>query len=212
MSQSTLEPKSIFYRSDDKLWPAIGDKIIFKGVHLFWYANIIKEASDLLELGKEYTVSELQLASSWCGVILEEFPKHLFALSFFDYEKKLTTLEMNHHTITFNPHSDLPIDMSYTKEISLETKKRIKGQFNKARENTRFKPILTNKNHQAFCKFPDGSVVELDSYLELTPLAKMSHHLVQVYLNQTEITWTNAAGRIETIIVPKDWKIGRAHV
>ena len=145
MSQSTLEPKSIFYRSDDKLWPAIGDKIIFKGVHLFWYANIIKEASDLLELGKEYTVSELQLASSWCGVILEEFPKHLFALSFFDYEKKLTTLEMNHHTITFNPHSDLPIDMSYTKEISLETKKRIKGQFNKARENTRFKPILTNK-------------------------------------------------------------------
>ena len=60
---------------------------------MFWYQNIIEDANELLELGKEYTISKLELASSWCGVRVEEIPDKLFALSFFDYPKELTTVE-----------------------------------------------------------------------------------------------------------------------
>ena len=61
---------------------------------MFWFTNIVKDAEELLELGKEYTVSKLELASSWCGVRLEEIPEKLFSLSFFDYEKDMTTEEV----------------------------------------------------------------------------------------------------------------------
>jgi hypothetical protein len=77
-----------------KQWPKIGSKIKFKGVHLFWYTNIINDADKNLEIGKEYTVHKLELASSWCGVRVEEMPGLLFALSFFEYEKDLTTEEV----------------------------------------------------------------------------------------------------------------------
>lgn len=77
-----------------KQWPKKGSKVIYKGTHHFWFTNIIKDAETLLEIGKEYTVAELKLASSWCGVRLEEFPDKLFALSFFNYEKELTTEEV----------------------------------------------------------------------------------------------------------------------
>jgi len=76
-----------------KQWPQIGSKIKFKGTHMFWFVNIVKDANELLELGKEYTITKLQLASSWCGVIVQEFPEHKFSLSFFEYEKDLTTEE-----------------------------------------------------------------------------------------------------------------------
>jgi hypothetical protein len=78
---------------NEKLWPKVGSKVIFKGVHHFWFVNIIKDANELLEIGKEYTIKKLELASSWCGVILEEFPEHKFSLSFFDHEKELSTKE-----------------------------------------------------------------------------------------------------------------------
>jgi len=77
-----------------KQWPKIGSKIKFKGTHMFWFVNIVKDANELLELGKEYTITKLQLASSWCGVVVEEFPEHKFSLSFFEYEKDLTTEEV----------------------------------------------------------------------------------------------------------------------
>jgi len=77
-----------------KQWPKIGSKITFKGTHMFWFTNIVKDANELLEVGKEYTISKLKLASSWCAVILEEFPEHKFSLSFFDYDKDLTTQEV----------------------------------------------------------------------------------------------------------------------
>jgi hypothetical protein len=77
-----------------KQWPKTGGKVTFKGVHLFWFVNIIEDADKLLEVGKEYTVSRIELASSWCAVILEEFPEHRFALSFFNYPKELTTEEV----------------------------------------------------------------------------------------------------------------------
>jgi len=75
-------------------WPNIGSKITYRGTHMFWFQNIIKDANELLEVGKTYTISKIELASSWCGVILEEFPTKKFALSFFDYEGTLTLQEV----------------------------------------------------------------------------------------------------------------------
>lgn len=58
-----------------KEWPKLGSKATFKGTtQFFWFTNILKDANELLEIGKEYTISKLELASSWCAVILEEFP------------------------------------------------------------------------------------------------------------------------------------------
>jgi hypothetical protein len=75
-----------------KQWPNIGNKITYKGTSKsFWFTNIIKDAEELLEIGKEYTLSEIKLASSWCGVVLEEFPDKKFSLSFFKYPEVLTT-------------------------------------------------------------------------------------------------------------------------
>lgn len=76
------------------IWPRIGSKAKFKGVHYFWFTNIIKDAETFLEIDKEYTIIKLQLASSWCGVVLEEFPEKTFALSFFEHENALTTDEV----------------------------------------------------------------------------------------------------------------------
>jgi len=76
-----------------KQWPKINSKVTFKGTHMFWFVNIVKDANELLEVGKEYTITKLELASSWCAVILEEFPDHKFSLSFFDYVEELTTEE-----------------------------------------------------------------------------------------------------------------------
>ena len=78
-----------------KQWPKVGSKITYKGTHTFWFTNITKDAEELLEVGKEYTVSALELASSWCGVRVEEFPEKLFALSFFTYNKELTNKEVD---------------------------------------------------------------------------------------------------------------------
>jgi len=80
---------------NNKQWPKVGSKVTFIGVHMFWFANIVKDANELLEVGKEYTVLKLVLASSWCGVRLEELPDKVFALSFFTYDKDLTTQEQH---------------------------------------------------------------------------------------------------------------------
>ena len=77
-----------------KQWPKRGTKVTFKGTtQPFWFTNILKDANELLEIGKEYTITKIELASSWCAVILEEFPDKKFSLSWFDYEKELTTEE-----------------------------------------------------------------------------------------------------------------------
>ena len=77
-----------------KQWPKLGTKITFKGTaKWFFFNNIIKDANELLEIGKVYTITGIELASSWCGVQLEEFPDKKFSLSWFNYEKELTTQE-----------------------------------------------------------------------------------------------------------------------
>lgn len=79
---------------DEKQWPSIGSKVVFKGTHMLWFQNIIKDANELLEIGKEYTITKLGLNSSWCSVVLEEFPDKKFALSFFTHSKDHTTREL----------------------------------------------------------------------------------------------------------------------
>ena len=76
-----------------KQWPKIGSKVTFKGTTKFWFTNIVEDANTLLVVSKEYTIAKLELASSWCGVVLEEFPEHKFALNWFTHEKELTTPE-----------------------------------------------------------------------------------------------------------------------
>ena len=78
-----------------KEWPKAGSKITFKGTaKWFFFSNILKDANDLLEVGKEYTITKIELASSWCAVSLEEFPDKKFSLSWFDYDKDQTTEEV----------------------------------------------------------------------------------------------------------------------
>jgi len=78
-----------------KQWPKLGTKVTFKGTtKWFFFNNILKDANELLEVGKVYTITQLELASSWCGVVLEEFPDKKFSLSWFDYEEELTTEEV----------------------------------------------------------------------------------------------------------------------
>jgi hypothetical protein len=77
-----------------KEWPKAGSKATFKGTtKWFFFNNILKDANELLEIGKEYTISKIELASSWCAVILDEFPEKKFSLSWFDYKKELTLEE-----------------------------------------------------------------------------------------------------------------------
>ena len=78
-----------------KQWPKNGSKVTFKGTtEWFFFKNILKDANDLLEIGKEYTITKIELASSWCAVILQEFPDNQFSISWLNYEKELTTEEV----------------------------------------------------------------------------------------------------------------------
>ena len=78
-----------------KQWPKLGTKVTYKGTtKWFFFQNILKDANELLEVGKVYTITGIELASSWCGVQLEEFPDKKFSLSWFDYEEELTTEEV----------------------------------------------------------------------------------------------------------------------
>ena len=78
-----------------KQWPRKGGKVVYKGTNMsFWFKNIIENAEKNLELDKEYTVARLHLASSWCGVELEETGSIEYSLGFFKHDKDLTTQEL----------------------------------------------------------------------------------------------------------------------
>ena len=64
-------------------WPKIGDKITYVGVHRFWLTNIVKNAEDNLVPGTRYTITSINVASSWASVKLEGFGDMEFALGFF---------------------------------------------------------------------------------------------------------------------------------
>jgi hypothetical protein len=84
-------------------WPEKGTKLKAKDVlpELVYpmFTNIVEDAHNNIEPGKEYTVSKCNVYSSWCAVWLEEFPdndRH-FHLSFFKWnsQRDCTAKEMN---------------------------------------------------------------------------------------------------------------------
>ena len=81
-------PKSFFEKQNqeyiDSLPKKVGDKVIFKGTHPFWFTNMIKDAEENLIIGGEYTIKTITAASSWTGLVLEEFPEMKFSFSWFE--------------------------------------------------------------------------------------------------------------------------------
>lgn len=67
-------------------FPQKGDRVIFKGTQVLHYPqspSMIEAANNNLVIGREYCVSEANILSSWCNVILEEVPGIKFNWSFF---------------------------------------------------------------------------------------------------------------------------------
>ncbi len=75
-----------FKYPDDALdnFPKPGDKLIFRGVNSFWFTDIIKNAIDNLIIGNIYTISEIEVYSSWAMVRVEETGDVEYALAFFE--------------------------------------------------------------------------------------------------------------------------------
>lgn len=69
-----------------KHWPKIGDKVTYKGINTFWFTDIISNARENLEIGKEYTIKTISPFSSWCSVTLKETGDIAYSLNFFNYE------------------------------------------------------------------------------------------------------------------------------
>ena len=68
-----------------KDFPDPGTKLKYKGIHIFWFTDIIANAEKNLVVGKEYTLKSIDVASSWCSITLEETGDIHYALSFFSY-------------------------------------------------------------------------------------------------------------------------------
>jgi hypothetical protein len=69
-----------------KKWPQIGDKVTYKGIHAFWFNDIIENARQNLEVDKSYTIRTINALSSWCSITLEETGNIVYSLNFFNYE------------------------------------------------------------------------------------------------------------------------------
>lgn len=69
-----------------KKWPQIGAKVKYKGIHAFWFNDIITNARENLEIDKEYTIKTITPFSSWCSVTLKETGDIAYSLNFFNYE------------------------------------------------------------------------------------------------------------------------------
>ena len=70
----------------DPSFPPPGTKVEYRGVHPFWFTDIIQNAKDHLVKGKEYTLKTVDVASSWVCVTLEETGDLKFSLHFFIWE------------------------------------------------------------------------------------------------------------------------------
>jgi hypothetical protein len=82
-----------YYAEGGIFWPLPKMEIVYKGTHIFWFTNIMKDAENLLEKGKTYHIKSIEPASSWCPVILEEFPDVTFSLGFFEEKEPIKKLE-----------------------------------------------------------------------------------------------------------------------
>lgn len=66
-------------------WPKIGDKLKFRGTHHFWFTYIIGNAKSHLKEGEFYTLSKIDIFSSWVRIQVKEVPDVDFTLGFFEY-------------------------------------------------------------------------------------------------------------------------------
>lgn len=71
----------------DPDFPVPGAKLKYKGPHVFWFANMVRDAQNNLVVGKEYTLKTIRVWSSWCCITLEETGNLEFPLSFFTYDR-----------------------------------------------------------------------------------------------------------------------------
>jgi hypothetical protein len=84
--KSEIDRPAMFQKSPpDPSFPTPGTKLKYKGTHIFWFTDIIKNAEDNLVKGKEYTLKTIDVASSWCSITLEETGDIHYSLSFFSY-------------------------------------------------------------------------------------------------------------------------------
>lgn len=64
--------------------PKVGDKVKFLGTRMFWFTNIIDDAKKNLTVGDVYTITEIQMASSWTGIKLKETGELIFNHAWFE--------------------------------------------------------------------------------------------------------------------------------
>ena len=73
-------------------WPHVGDKVKFlsaEGMFYPHFTDVIDFAKKNLSCGREYTVRNCEVYSSWCAVWLEEIEDdHFFHLSMFEWPIK----------------------------------------------------------------------------------------------------------------------------
>jgi len=65
-------------------FPKSGAKLRYRGVHPFWFTDIIQNAERELRIGTVYTLNKREVASSWVAITLQETGDTQFALSFFE--------------------------------------------------------------------------------------------------------------------------------
>lgn len=65
-------------------WPVIGDKLRFNGTSDFWIVDLKEGAEANLTIGRIYTLSFIECASSWTAVRLDETGDAKYSLHWFD--------------------------------------------------------------------------------------------------------------------------------
>jgi hypothetical protein len=68
-------------------FPRPGTRLTFQRNPDFWFTNYVEDADRLLVEGQHYTLSDIEVYSSWAKVTLVEVPDAGFPLSFFAYER-----------------------------------------------------------------------------------------------------------------------------
>lgn len=77
--------------TNNKNFPQKGDKLKFIGANKMFYphfTDMVERGKKDLKIGEIYTVSKVEVYSSWCAVWLEESSqddKHYYNLGMFDY-------------------------------------------------------------------------------------------------------------------------------
>ena len=72
------------YEAAYRRFPKAGAKLRFKQSHSFPYSDMAENADRELTVGAVYTLKNIELASSWACITLEEKPGMEFSLGYFE--------------------------------------------------------------------------------------------------------------------------------